>query len=262
LTSQSGNVQPRVPLSVVPAEHAQHSHSPSPPSVRASLPTARRIAELAAEVAEAPTAGDALRKVRELRQELDTFEREQVARALSEGANFSKIARDLGVSRQAVHRRFRALAREEPLLTSPGVARVLRLAREEATSLSADVPSGPHIIVATLRAGDLPAAAVLRSAGATLERARIQVEAATPRLPLFKRGASAGAGDLRDLLAAPARAARARGDRQIEVEHLLIETLADEASGAARTLRALGVDVEVVREELAKLLEPRDVHCS
>lgn len=235
-----------------------HLPKQSAEPVEPVIPRASRIAELASEVAEASTAGDALRKVRELRKELDVFEREQVARALSEGANYSKIARDLGVSRQAVHRRFRSLADgESPLRTSQDVGHVLHLAREEAASLSADAPTGQHILLAALRATDVPAAALLRNAGATLERARTQIEASMPRAPLFQRAPLAGGSDLRGLLAGPAEDARARGDRQIEVEHLLIGILGDEAGGAARTLRALGVDVEVVREGLAKLLRER-----
>src|SRR3954465_6805618 len=203
---------------------------PNPPSSpalsEANMPTPQRIADLAGEVAGAPSAGEALRKVRELRRELDSFEREQVARALSEGTTFATIARELGVSRQAVHRRFRSLAAgDEPLQTSDDVPRVLRFAREEAAALAAPSANGSHMVVATLRAAELPAAEVLRRAGATLDRARTQVEAATPRAPLFRRSAGSGVDELRAVLAAAARVARARGDRQIEVEHLLLGLL-------------------------------------
>jgi AcrR family transcriptional regulator len=222
------------------------------------MPTPQRIADLAGEVAGAPSAGEALRKVRELRRELDSFEREQVARALSEGTTFATIARDLGVSRQAVHRRFRSLAAgEEPLQTSQDVRRVLRFAREEAAALAAPVPTGSHVVLATLRAGDLPAAEVLRRAGATLERARTQVEAATPRAPLFRRSATGRPDELRSLLAASARVARARGEHHIEVEHLLVGSFADPAGDASRTLSALGVDVSAVEGALVRLLDAR-----
>jgi ATP-dependent Clp protease ATP-binding subunit ClpA len=209
-------------------------------------------------MAEASTAADALRKVKALRLELEAFEREQVARALAEGGNFSTIARDLGVSRQAAHRRFRSLAAgEEPLHTSPDVRRVLHLAREEATSLAAPAPNGSHIVLAILRAADLPAAAVLRRAGATRDRARTQVEAVTPRVPLFRRPPSAAADELRALLAVPAQTARARGERQIEVEHLLLGLLEDEDGDASRTLRALSVDREAITGELVRILGTR-----
>jgi ATP-dependent Clp protease ATP-binding subunit ClpA len=213
-----------------------------------------RLSRLAAEAAGAPTPGAALRKLSELRVELEAFERRQVAHALAEGATFAAIARDLGLTRQAVHRRFRELASTQPpLLTAPDVRRIMRYAREEAAALGADELGGEHVLLAVLRAGDLPAAALLEGAGASLDRARTQVEAATtPRRKLFQR--SPDAGDLRSLLAAPAREARARGSRRIEVEDVLLGALADFDGGASRTLRALGVDVDGLRAVIAAQL--------
>jgi ATP-dependent Clp protease ATP-binding subunit ClpA len=201
------------------------------------------------EAANAATPGAALRKLSELRRELEAFERRQVAQALSDGASFAAIARDLGLSRQAVHRRFRDLAGAElPLQTAPEVRRVLQYAREEATALGADLLGSEYLVLAVLRASELPAAVLLRSAGATLMRARAQVEGASPRAKLFRREFDAG--DLRLLLAEPAREARERGHGRIEVEDLLIGATNDPSSGASRTLRAIGVDVYALREGL------------
>jgi hypothetical protein len=215
------------------------------------------IVRLATEAAGAPTPGAALRTLRQLRRELDEFERRQVSRALSDGATFASIARDVGLSRQAVHRRFRDLAgrEEEPLRATSDVRLVLRFAREEADALSAGAVGGVHILLAVLRAADVPAAAVLRDAGATLERARSQVEAASARAPLFRREPETS--DLRALLEAPVREAVIGGGRRIEVEHLLLGTIDDEGGDAARTLRALGVDIAAVRAGLQANLELR-----
>ena len=223
------------------------------------MPTPERIAELAAEVTGAPTTGEALRKVRDLRRELDAFERAQVARALSEGGTFATIARELGISRQAVHRRFRSLsAGAEPLRATQDARRVLRFAREEALAGGASTTSGAHIVLATLRAGDVPAAEVLRRAGATLARARIQVEAATPRVPMFERTGVTTGEDLRHLLAGAARLARRRADRLIEVEHLVLAFLGDDTSDAVRTLRAIGVDPQRIEADLEQALDARN----
>jgi ATP-dependent Clp protease ATP-binding subunit ClpA len=105
-----------------------------------------------------------------------------------------------------------------------------------------------HLVLAVLRASELPAAVLMRSAGATLMRARAQVEAMSPRAGLFRREVDAA--DLRLLLADPAREARERGCRRIEVEDLLLGATNDPASGASRTLRAIGVDVAALREVL------------
>ena len=213
----------------------------------------QRLAELAAEAADAPTARAALRRLDDLRSELDAFERRQVGRALADGASFAAIGRDLGLTRQAVHRRFRDLASgARPLLAAPDVRRILRYAREEATALGADEVRGEHVVVAVLRAGRHPTSALLAEAGVTLERARAQVEAASPRVKMFRREPDPAG--LYRLLDAPARRARARGGRRIEVEDLLLGALDDPTGGASRTLRALGVDRGEIRRRLAASL--------
>jgi hypothetical protein len=50
----------------------------------------------------------ALDELQALRAELDTYEDELVRHALGSGASFAAIARSLGISRQAAHRRYRA----------------------------------------------------------------------------------------------------------------------------------------------------------
>ena len=215
------------------------ANSSSPTEFSRTVSESERITQLAAETIAASTPCAALRTLSELREELDAFERRQVAHALAEGASFAAIARELGLSRQAVHRRFRDLAAEErPLGLAPDGRRILYYAREEAAALRAPELGSEHIVLAVLRAGDLPAAALLRSAGATLERARRHAAAMTPR---------GEAGNLRTLLAAAAREARARGAHRIEVEHLLLATL------DARMLRALGLDAEQIRAELTRV---------
>jgi transposase-like protein len=215
-----------------------------------------RLARLANDAAAAPTPGAALRALGELRRELDAFERRQVAHALADGASFAAIARELGISRQAVHRRFRDVRAEEaPLLMARDVRRALRYAREEAQALGASEPGSEHVLLALMRAAGGPAAAALRAAGATLDRARTQVAGTAPDGRLFRGERD----DLRALLAAPARIARARGAHRIDVADLLVAALEDRQGGAARTLRALGVDPATVRRELSRRRADRPV---
>ncbi len=49
----------------------------------------------------------ALDELQALRSELDAYENELVGRALASGASFAAVARSLGISRQAAHRRYR-----------------------------------------------------------------------------------------------------------------------------------------------------------
>jgi transposase-like protein len=208
------------------------------------------MARLAAEAAGAPTPRAALRLLRELRLQVDAFERRQVAQALADGASFAAIARDMGLSRQAVHRRFRDVATEDlPLLMTPDAGRVLQCAREEAAALRADDLRSEHVLIAALRV-DVRATTVLRDAGVSLDRARMQVGGMSPHGRLFLRGPDVAA-EPRALLAAAADAARARHSHSIEAEHLLLAALADPGGGARRTLRALGADPDEVGAALA-----------
>jgi transposase-like protein len=215
----------------------------------------RELARLAAEAAGAPTPGAALRKLRALRQAVDEFERAQVARALTEGASFASVGRDLGLSRQAIHRRYRDLAtpaNSEPpaLLPTPDVRLALRCARDEAAALGAPIGS-EHVLLGLLRATRLRA---LDDAGVTLAKARAQVEAMSPRSPFFRH--VHGQDDLRAVLAGPAREAHAHGSQTISPEHLLLGVLRDPDSGASRTLRALGANPGAMCAELDALAEP------
>jgi hypothetical protein len=213
-----------------------------------STPAGRRLARLAAQAAHAATPLESLRELRELHRELEAFERRQVARALADGATFGEVARSLGVTRQAAHRRFRGLAAPDPPLAATADVRlVLGYAREEAAALGGP-PGGEHVLLATLRAPGLPEGAVLRDAGVTLDAARALVPAAP------------ATGRLRIALAGAAREARERGGGRIEVAHLLIGALDDEEGGARRTLRALGVETEDVRAALVSLLERTPVN--
>jgi ATP-dependent Clp protease ATP-binding subunit ClpA len=183
--------------------------------------------------------------VRALRRELDEFERAQVARALTEGASFAAVGRDLGLSRQAIHRRFRSLATpapEEPSLAlSDDVRRAFRCAREEAHALG-DPVGGEHLLIGLMRAASLPA---LEDSGVSLERVRTQVTGSSSSTGLFERPAPAP--DLRALLVQPAREAVREGSREILPRHVLAGLLYDEASPAARTLRAVGADPVTIR---------------
>ncbi len=87
---------------------------------------------------------DALAALTQLRAALDTYEHEQVRRALAQGESFAAIAREVGISRQAAHRRYRGLA-AAPTFT-PQTLRVLQLARGEAARLDADVVEVEHVV--------------------------------------------------------------------------------------------------------------------
>jgi ATP-dependent Clp protease ATP-binding subunit ClpA len=181
----------------------------------------QRICRLAETAADAADPEVALRTLTELRREVDEFERQQVARALTAGRRFKAIAGALGVSRQAVHRRFRDLARHRRMSgmpPTPELRLAIEYARTEADGLGAPALTSPHLLLGILRSGDRRAAAALASAGAELPEMRRAARA---------EAAGDGAG-LRGLLAGSVKRARAQGDEEIRVEHVLRAALADD----------------------------------
>ena len=207
----------------------------------------------------------ALHALTALRRELDAFERVQAWRALDAGSSYGAVARALGITRQAAHRRYRELAAAteppaggEParLHVAPEARAAVQLAGEEATTLGAAQMGSEHLLLGILRAGDAVAAGALRSAGVTLDGAR---GAATPTLT----APVANGADADDRASAITRYARAvfgeamrqaavQPGRSIGVADLLRAALRDPDGGACRTLEALGVSPDAVVANLAR----------
>ncbi len=194
----------------------------------------QRICRLSKEAAHAQDGVAALGMIGLLREELEEFERQQAARALAGGHSYSDVARALGISRQAAHRRFRHIAAgvepDEQLLASAAVREVIGQASAEARELGASTVETRHLLLAILHC-DPHTARIVAIAGMTLEDARREA------------GALAGAGIRHVLARAVAIARRDRAD-EVEVEHVLravLETLDRRrlGAGARRLLQTL-----------------------
>jgi len=202
----------------------------------------QRICRLAEEAADSPDPERALETLTLLREELGEFERQQVARALTSGRSFGLIATAMGVTRQAVHRRFKDLARHRRLsgmAPTPEVRLAVDYAGAEAKAQGAQALVPAHLVLGILRTGDRRGAAALTAAGADLERCRQAMPA----------GRDDGHG-LRAVLAEAVQDARRRGREQIEVEHVLRAALGDGHASVEALLSGLGVAREQVLEAL------------
>lgn len=211
---------------------------------------------------------DALRAITTLRGELDRLERDAVACARVAGASWSTIADALSITRQAAQKRHRgtkatttSAAVSAPssaptsvnsvLVTAPARMAV-RLGRQEARAMGADVVGSEHLLLGILRSGDQRAARILTDMGVSIDDARV---AAQPTLvdgrghgePAGKDGIS---GYARSVLEQSLREALSRGEAHIGVEHLLLALLREDVGGAARTLAELGVDADEVRARI------------
>jgi hypothetical protein len=178
-----------------------------------------------------PTA--ALRALTALRHELDALERTHVARALHEGHTFAAVAKPLGISRQAAHRRYRDLSatpppRRTPALSTEARAALIR-AREEAARHGSRSIDSEHLLLAVARTGAL---------GLDVEAARRSFGA-----PVVNAPAPSG-------LHPSLHALLSRTDGPLRLDHLLRAALEDPAGGATRLLDRLGVTPESMLKAL------------
>jgi hypothetical protein len=132
-----------------------------------------RICRLAEEAAATEEPESALRTLRKLREALEDVERARVEQALASGSSFAGIAKALGISRQAAHRRYRNLAPKPPQrvnFTSHAL-RAVQLARDEAAAMGAGAIATEHLLIGALRSGGSPTIA-LEAEGVTADAAR------------------------------------------------------------------------------------------
>jgi hypothetical protein len=125
-------------------------------------PLTHRIRAELRDAVSSPDTLTALTALTNLRADLETLERHRVRYALEDGVSFAAIARALGISRQAAHRRYRDLLTPDsrpltPVPLSTAARATLTRAREEAAALGADHVGGVHVILALIAEGYLPA---------------------------------------------------------------------------------------------------------
>ena len=125
-------------------------------------PLTHRIRAQLQDAMSAPDTLVALTALADLRGELETLERDRVRYALEDGVSFAAVARALGISRQAAHRRYRELLEPDagpltPVALTPATRATLARAREEAKALGAEHVDGVHVILALIGEGYLPA---------------------------------------------------------------------------------------------------------
>ncbi len=173
-----------------------------------------RICQLADEAAVEKDPETALRHLTELRDELVAFERTRVAQALRSGSSFGDIAKVLGISRQAAHRRYRDLAPPagKPMSLSSHARRAVQLAREEAIGAGARRLRCEHVLLGVLRSGG-PASSALEARGITPETAWESLRARD-------QAADEEDVELRRLLTEATKIARQRHARCVDVEHI------------------------------------------
>jgi ATP-dependent Clp protease ATP-binding subunit ClpA len=226
--------------------------------------TPATIEQLARDVAMSPDPENALRALSALRSELNMLEPELVGRSLRAGASWSQIARALGVTKQAAHKKHRHLVDQIPagptgepkILVTSEARRSIQLAREEARELGQAAVGTEHILLGILRCSESHAVRALNALGVTLDGARTCLQptlVGVPRLPGPAASANGGiTPQARRILEGSLREAVKRREGYIGVEHLLLALLADSRNGATQTLEALRTSPAMIRRQLER----------
>jgi transposase-like protein len=218
------------------------------------------IEQLANDVVEIRDPEIALRALTALRQELESIEPALVRRALQAGASWSDIARTLGVSKQAAHRKYRHLG-ERALPETDGDAKIvvtpeaklsIQFARQEARRLGQPAIGTEHILLGILRCEQSPAVRALAAVGVTYQTVSGCLCTTMPGLPADQQRDERMSEQARRILDGALREARGHGDGYVGVEHLLLALLADTRNGAAQTLEALHATPTKIRAELER----------
>ena len=218
-------------------------------------PTIEQLARDATQIADPETA---LRALTALRLELDAAEADLVQRALRGGASWSQVARALGITKQAAHRKYRHLF-EQPLAAALAGSRILattdarrsiQFAREEAARLSQPAIGTEHVLLGILRCQRSRAAKALNALGVSLESARLCLQTTLPGLPAGAPEAETVTVQAGRILERAVREAAKRGERLVGVEDLLLALLSDSRNGAVQTLESLRTTPARVRRQL------------
>jgi Clp amino terminal domain, pathogenicity island component len=208
-----------------------------------------RICQLADEAAAITKPLVALERLRELRDELVAFERARVVQALRTGGSFGAVAKAMGISRQAAHRRYCDLAPagagSKHLSLSSQSRHAIRLAREEAAAAGERDLSSDHLLLGVLRSGGATSTA-LEAGGVTTAAARKCI-----RADAGKRSTNGTTGSAaRAVFAEAEEIARARHSSCVDADHLALAALNSADGKACQAITALGVTPASVRERL------------
>lgn len=228
--------------------------------------TGSEPSELLSTAARLEDPGEALGAVCDLRRHLDRLQAVHVENALRAGWSWSQVAQALGVTRQAAHRRYARLVREqldeardtstsaasgEFVLT--GAARLaVHLGRQEAGAMRALNLGTEHVLLGLLRTEIGAASRALRAAGLELNAARDAVRelAEVTDSPLSIAGELEPTTNCRAAFERALHEAVSAGSDRLRPEHLLLALLADPGSGAVRTLTQLGIDSTTVLDNI------------
>jgi hypothetical protein len=195
----------------------------------------------------------ASKTVSDLEQVGDALLGHFVDRCRRSGHSWSEISGALGVSKQAAHKRFTFDAPTFERFTDRA-RMVLSQSQKEAHRLGHGFIGTEHILLALIGVTDGLAFRALDEAGISKSMVEDHV------LELIKRATPSEEGKLpftpraKAVLRSAMEVALQLGHNYIGTEHLLLGLFSDEESVAARVLRDLGADYDIIRDRILGIL--------
>ena len=140
---------------------------------------------------------------------------------------------------------------------TPRAQQVLKLAQKEAARFGHDYVGTEHILLGLIKLDQGIAVAVLQSMNLDLDTVRLAVEKkTTPSSSTIQKGEIPFTPRVRKVLQLAIAEARSLNNNYIGTEHILLGLLKEGDNIAARVLTSLDVDLEAVRTEVLRELDP------
>jgi ATP-dependent Clp protease ATP-binding subunit ClpC len=140
---------------------------------------------------------------------------------------------------------------------TPRAQQVLALARKEADRFNHNYVGTEHLLLGLIKLGQGVAVNVLQKMGLDLETVRIEVEKQVGSGPDTKMSGNIPyTPRVKKVLALAGKEAKALNHSYVGTEHILLGLLREGDGVAARVLKSLDVDIERVRNEVLKELDP------
>ncbi len=140
---------------------------------------------------------------------------------------------------------------------TPRAQQVLALARKEADRFNHNYVGTEHLLLGLIKLGQGVAVNVLQKMGLDLETVRMEVEKHVGSGPEAKvSGNIPYTPRVKKVLALAGKEAKALNHSYVGTEHILLGLLREGDGVAARVLKSLDIDIERVRNEVLKELDP------
>ena len=140
---------------------------------------------------------------------------------------------------------------------TPRAQQVLALARKEADRFNHNFVGTEHLLLGLIKLGQGVAVNVLQKMGLDLETVRQEVEKLSNAGPDLKQvGNIPYTPRVKKVLSLASKEAKALNHTYVGTEHILLGLLREGDGVAAKVLKSLDIDIEAVRQEILKELDP------